>query len=200
MKRKSDVWAEKLSVKSSSMSRIGKTTIAIPSGVTVEIAGSQAIVKGPKGELSMSVVPGIVIEQQQTEDGANVIVVSVQNEELGAMWGTTRALLMNMVTGVTEGWSKSLELNGVGFRMDLKGSTLTFRLGFSHEIDYPLPEGIEATIENNILKIAGIDRQLVGQVAAEIRGFKKPEPYKGKGFRYTDEIVRRKAGKAAKSE
>ena len=116
------------------------------------------------------------------------------------MWGTTRALLTNMIAGVTTGWSKSLELNGVGFKMEVKGSLLKMRLGFSHEIEYNLPEGIVATIENNILTISGIDRQRVGQTSAEIRAFKKPEPYKGKGFRYTDEVIRRKAGKAAKTE
>lgn len=185
---------------SSNMSRIGKTSITIPEGVTVNVADGRANVKGPKGELSTSIVSGVVIEQQKTQDGADVLVVSVKHNDLNAMWGTTRAILLNMITGVTDGWSKGLELNGVGFRMDLKGSTLVFRLGFSHEIEYPLPEGVAATIENNVLTLTSTDRQLVGQVAAEIRGLKKPEPYKGKGFRYTDEIVRRKAGKAAKTE
>ena len=182
------------------MSRIGKTLIKIPSGVTVTVADGAVHVAGPKGELSTQIVQGIVIEQQTTDEGVEMLAVSITQDELGAMWGTTRALLNNMITGVTQGWSKSLELNGVGFRMELKGTVLVFRLGFSHEIEYPLPEGITAVIENNMLTVSGIDRQLVGQVASEIRGYKKPEPYKGKGFRYTDEVVRRKAGKAAKSE
>ncbi len=187
-------------MKFSSMSRIGKTLITIPNGVTVTISGEQISVKGPKGELSEKLVSGVVVEQTKTEEGTDVLSVSIQNEELAAMWGTTRALINNMVTGVTDGWSKALELNGVGFRMDVSGSKLKMRLGFSHEIIYELPEGITATIENNILTISGASRQKVGQVAAEIRAFKKPEPYKGKGFRYTDEVVRRKAGKAAKTE
>ena len=187
-------------MKSSSMSRIGKTIITIPSGVEVAIADGAITVKGPKGELSEKLVPGVVVAQEKSEDGADILTVSVENEELSAMWGTTRALINNMVTGVTQGWSKALELNGVGFRMEVSGSKLKMRLGFSHEVLHELPEGITATIENNVLTISGADKQTVGQTAAEIRAYKKPEPYKGKGFRYTDEVIRRKAGKAAKTE
>lgn len=185
---------------SNNMSRIGKTLINIPSGVAITVSDGQVSVKGPKGELCEKLVPGVVVEQTKTADGADVLSISIKNEELAAMWGTTRALINNMVIGVTEGWSKALELNGVGFRMEVSGSKLKMRLGFSHEIFYEFPEGISASIENNILTISGASRQMVGQTAAEIRAYKKPEPYKGKGFRYTDEIVRRKAGKATKTE
>lgn len=174
--------------------------IELPSGVTVDVQADAVVVKGSKGELSQAISDRFTFEVRD-EDGKQVLEVGVKDLETDRpMWGTMRAILANMVKGVSEGWSKSLELNGVGFRMDVKGSKLNMRLGFSHEIDYDLPEGIEATIENNILTISGIDRQKVGQVAAEIRAFKKPEPYKGKGFRYTDEVIRRKVGKAAKTE
>lgn len=182
------------------MSRIGKQPIEIPSGVAVEVKDLAVTVKGPKGELSMTLDPRVSAEQVET-DGKQVLnLIPKDAKEDSAIWGTMRALLNNIVTGVTEGWSKQLELNGVGFRMQVQGSTLKMNLGFSHEIAYEIPKGIDATIDGNILTIAGADRQLVGEVAAEIRAFKKPEPYKGKGFRYTDEIVRRKVGKAAKAE
>lgn len=183
------------------MSRIGKQSIALPKGVTVQVDGQQVTVKGPKGELSFTLHPHTSLTQTTQEDGVDVLEVTVENDqEDSAIWGTMRAIVNNMVTGVTEGWSKGLELNGVGFKMNVQGKKLVMSLGFSHDVEFELPEGIEASIEGNVLTISGIDRQLVGRVAAEIRALKKPEPYKGKGFRYVDEIIRRKVGKAAKTE
>lgn len=180
------------------MSRIGKKIIEIPDGVTVSVSGLEVTAKGSKGELTATVSDRVKIEVNEEEK--KLIVTGIDAAEDSAIWGTTRANLANMVLGVSNGWTRALELHGVGFKMEVKGKKLVMRLGFSHMIEYDLPDGVEATIENNVLTISGIDKQLVGQVTAEIRAFKKPEPYKGKGFRYTDEIVRRKAGKAAKSE
>lgn len=183
------------------MSRIGKKPVFLVSGVDAEINGQQVTVKGPKGSLVLVAHPHATVTLDEAE-GVKALNVTVRDPEREdrAVWGTVRALLANMVEGVTKGFSKSLELNGVGFKMALKGQSLAFSLGFSHEVTYPVPTGIEVKIENNILTISGIDAQLVGRVAAEIRALKKPEPYKGKGFRYTDEIIRRKAGKAAKGD
>lgn len=179
------------------MSRIGKKLIALPESVTATVKDLEILVNGPKGELHM-VLPKVV--SVSVDDEAKAITVVAQDEYDSAMWGTVRANIANMITGVNTGWTKSLELQGVGFRMEVKDKKIVMRLGFSHEVEYDLPEGVEAKIEGAVLTIQGIDRQLVGQVAAEIRSLKKPEPYKGKGFRYSDETVRRKAGKAAKSE
>lgn len=183
------------------MSRIGKKPVLLPSGVSVTITDGKVSVKGPKGESHLDLHPSALLEQKKTEEGADYLEVTVKDAKAdSAIWGTMRSLIQGMVIGVTEGWSKSLELNGVGFKMNVSGKKLNMRLGFSHEIDYILPEGIEASIEGNVLTISGISKMLVGKVAAEIRAFKKPEPYKGKGFKYTDEIIRRKVGKAAKTE
>lgn len=182
------------------MSRIGKQLVQIPSGVTVEIKDLNVTVKGPKGELSEKLDPRVSVTQEDA-DGAAVLKIVPKDEKAdSAIWGTMRAIINNMVVGAAQGWSKQLELNGVGFRMAVQGSTLKMNLGFSHEVVYEIPKGIDASIENNLLTISGADRQLVGQTAAEIRSFKKPEPYKGKGFRYIDEVIRRKVGKAAKAE
>lgn len=190
------------------MSRIGKKPVYIPEGVTVTIADEVIVVKGPKGELSRTINPQTSVTQKSGEAGSGsagearpYLEVTVTDEkENAAIWGTMRSHIANMVQGVTEGWSKALELNGVGFRMNLQGKKLVMGLGFSHEVEYQVPEGIDASIEGNVLTIVGADKEIVGKVASEIRAFKKPEPYKGKGFRYTDEIIRRKAGKAAKAE
>ncbi|MFH1712242.1 MAG: 50S ribosomal protein L6 [Patescibacteria group bacterium] len=182
------------------MSRIGKKIVPILPGVTVDLKENQVVVKGPKGELTLELNPRVRVEIQTIEGTDALVVTPVDIAEDKAIWGTMRSHLMNMVQGVTEGWLKALELNGVGFKMNLSGKILKLSLGFSHDIDYNIPEGIEVSIENNILSIRGADRQMVGQVAAEIRALKKPEPYKGKGFRYTDEVIRRKVGKAAKSD
>ncbi len=183
------------------MSRIGKKPVFVPAGVTATSSAGVVTVKGPKGTLTLTLHPHATISMSQ-EDGKERIDVSVKDPERKdrAIWGTMRALIAQMVIGVTEGFTKSLELNGVGFKMSIQGTTLKMALGFSHEVLYALPAGIVAVIEGNVLKISGIDAVLVGKVAAEVRSLKKPEPYKGKGFRYTDEIVRRKAGKAAKSD
>jgi large subunit ribosomal protein L6 len=183
------------------MSRIGKKPVALPSGVTATVADATVTVKGPKGELTLTMHPHARVLLRD-EEGVSVLYVTVTDPEKDdrAIWGTMRALLAQMVAGVSTGFSKSLELNGVGFKMSAQGNKLTFSLGFSHDVVYELPAGVLAKIEANVLTLSGADAQAVGRAAAEIRAFKKPEPYKGKGFRYTDEIVRRKAGKAAKGD
>lgn len=180
------------------MSRIGKQTINIPQGVDITIAeGNVVSVKGPKGTLTRTFVPEVTVT---TADG--VANISVQNESLKkerALWGTFLAHLQNMVTGVTEGFKKQLEINGVGYRVSMQGKDLKVEAGYSHPVIYTVPEGITVSTEKNIITVEGNDNQQVGQVAAEIRKIRKPEPYKGKGIKYTDEQIRRKAGKAAKA-
>lgn len=179
------------------MSRIGRKPVAIPSGVTVEVKSGVVHVKGPKGDLNYALLPEVTV----TMEGTNVIVARKDDSDNAkARHGLTRALIANMVRGVSEGYEKQLEIIGVGYKTALKGKSLQLSLGYSHPIDFPIPAGIEiAQDEKNksILKIRGSDRQLVGQVAAHIRGLRPPEPYKGKGIRYSDEVVRRKVGKAA---
>jgi large subunit ribosomal protein L6 len=184
------------------MSRIGKKPVFLPAGVTASMKDTHVTIKGPKGELTLALHPHAVVAESTGDNGAVRLDVTVKDPEKDdrALWGTMRALLAKMVTGVTEGFSKKLELNGVGFKMSLKGKGLLFSLGFSHEVNYELPEGVSALIEGNILTLSGINAESVGRAAAEIRSLKKPEPYKGKGFKYTDEIIRRKAGKAAKGD
>lgn len=180
------------------MSRIGKKPITIPSGVEVKIEGHNVTVKGPKGELKDSFQEVIEIKQ----DG-NEIIVAPKNEERQslAFWGLTRTLIQNMITGVSEGFKKVLEINGVGYRFTVNGTkSIKLELGFSNPIEYQIPEGITITQDEkkkNIMEISGIDKQKVGQVAAEIRGFRPPEPYKGKGVKYIEEHIVRKAGKSA---
>lgn len=184
------------------MSRIGKKPVTLPPGVTVSMVGTTVTLKGPKGELSLVLHPHAAVTQAATDDGKNVLEVTVLDPEREdrAIWGTMRAILASLAKGVSEGYTKALELNGVGFKMNVQGTTLNLSLGFSHDVTFPLPAGVSAKIEGNILTLTGADAQTLGQAAAEIRALKKPEPYKGKGFRYTDEIIRRKAGKASKSE
>ncbi len=182
------------------MSRIGKKTIKVPAGVTVEIKDLDVTVKGPKGEQTLRLHPHVKVTEETTEDGKELVVTVLNPAEDSAVWGTMRALVANLVTGVTEGFTKQLELNGVGFRMNLQGQTLVMTLGFSHEVRYELPKDVTAVVENNVLTLTSTNAQSVGQTASEIRALKKPEPYKGKGFRYVDEHVRRKVGKAAKTE
>lgn len=179
------------------MSKVGKAPIVLESGVTVQIDGSTVTVKGPKGELTHTIPQGVTVEQQENE----LIVKRTRNSKTTrALHGLTRALLANMVAGVMSEYSKVLELVGTGYRARLQGNKLIMSLGFSHEVTYDIPEGLQVTLEgNNLINIKGIDKHLVGQAAANIRGFKKPEPYKGKGIKYQDEIIRRKAGKAAKT-
>ena len=180
------------------MSRIGKLPVEIPQGVEVKIDGSTVFVKGPKGELSIKFEPEFV--SVSAEDGK--VVVNRKNDEKAsrARHGLYRSLIQNLMVGVTDGYEKKMEIKGVGYRGMLKGSVLELNLGFSHSINYDIPADIKVQFEEksqNIFTISGIDKQKVGQIAAEIRAFKKPEPYKGKGIRYSDEIVARKAGKTA---
>ena len=181
------------------MSRIGKQPIIIPEGIEIKIEKDKIFVKGPKGELNQDIHPSVNLDQK---DGQ--ILVSVNNPEekkQKSLWGLFRRLIANMVIGVTEGFSKQLEINGVGYKAAVKGDVLDLQLGYSHPIEYKIAEGIEIKVEKNIITISGISKQQVGQVSAEIRLLRKPEPYKGKGIKYIDEVIRRKVGKtAAKGE
>ena len=175
------------------MSRIGKKPVAIPDGVTVTLGDDSIEVKGPKGTLSGTIPASI---EAKVEDGQVVFAPLVNDKQSSALFGLARALTSNMVTGVTDGFAKELEIQGVGYRADVKGKNLNLTLGFSHPVEYELPEGIEAqTPSQTEIVISGVDKQLVGQVSAEIRAFRSPEPYKGKGVRYQGERVRRKEAK-----
>lgn len=174
------------------MSRIGKAPIGIPDKVEVNINGLTVDVKGPKGQLTYT-----FNEEVKIEKGDKVVNVKPANEstKARAMWGMSRTLLGNMVTGVTTGFVKSLEFTGVGYKAAVSGSNLTLNLGYSHPIEYKLPKGIEAKVNKNVIEIHGADKELVGFVAAQVRSFREPEPYKGKGIKYTTETIIRKAGK-----
>ena len=175
------------------MSRIGKKPIFIPKDVEIKLEGDLLKVKGPKGELSRKVHPKVLVDM----DGDNVIVsVADETRECASLHGLFRILIDNMVTGVTKGFERALEIVGVGYRAELKGRTAVFNIGYSHPIDFELPDGIEAKIEKTKVILNGMDKELLGKTAAKIRGFRKPEPYKGKGIKYADEMIRRKAGKA----
>ena len=178
------------------MSRIGRLPIDIPSGVTITVEGNTVAVKGPKGELSLSVASPIEVKVEENQ----VLVTRPDDErESRALHGLTRTLINNDIIGVTEGYTKGLEVVGTGYRVLQKGSSIEFALGFSHPVIVEAPEGITLTVEGaNKLTVAGISKQAVGETAANIRKIKKPEPYKGKGIRYAGEVVRRKAGKAGK--
>ncbi|PJA90287.1 MAG: 50S ribosomal protein L6 [Candidatus Magasanikbacteria bacterium CG_4_9_14_3_um_filter_32_9] len=179
------------------MSRIGKQIIQIPQGVTVETVEGFIIVKGPKGELKKALNP--IVKVNITENEVTVKVDNENDKKERSLWGTFASHIKNMVVGVTEGYKKQLEINGVGYRVAMQGKDLKMEVGFSHSVIFDVPEGITLTVEKNLITIEGIDKELVGQTAAEIRAIKKPEPYKGKGIKYVDEVIRRKAGKAAKS-
>ena len=175
------------------MSRIGRNPIEIPSGVEVAIQGALFTAKGKLGELSREVHAAVTAS---VEDGRIVIRPADDSKRARAMWGTTRSLLQSMVTGVSEGFKKELEINGVGYRAALKGDVLDLQLGFSHEVRYPIPEGITIQCAKpTAITVSGADKQRVGQVAAEIRAYRPPEPYKGKGIKYAGEIILRKEGK-----
>lgn len=177
------------------MSRIGKQPVEVPSAVDVKVDGQRVTVKGPKGELVLDVHPDMSVE---VDDGAVVVTRSSEQQRHRALHGLTRSLLSNMVEGVTDGFKKTLEIVGVGYRADKRGKGITLNLGFSHSIDYEAPEGITLeTPDQTTIVVEGADKQAVGQVAAEIRSFRPPEPYKGKGIRYQGEQIRRKAGKTA---
>lgn len=179
------------------MSRIGKLPIAIPSGVTVTISPTTITVKGSKGELTLDYNPVISVKQE----GDEIIVARPDDKKQNrALHGTTRALVANMIEGVTNGFKKQLEVRGVGYRFNISGKKLNLSLGFSHPVDFEIPEGISITANEdnkNVMTIEGIDKRLVGETAARIREFRKPEPYKGKGVRYVDEYVPMKQGKKA---
>lgn len=178
------------------MSRIGKAPISVPGGVDVAISGGSISVKGPKGELSRELPAQITVRQ---EEGTLVVERVDDERESRALHGLVRSLVQNMVTGVTEGFHKDLDIVGVGYRAQAKGKSLELSLGFSHPVVVEAPDGIEFVVpQPTRIEVHGIDKQLVGQVAANIRAWRKPEPYKGKGVRYVDEHVRRKAGKAGK--
>ncbi|MFA6410539.1 MAG: 50S ribosomal protein L6 [Candidatus Buchananbacteria bacterium] len=177
------------------MSRIGKQSINIPSGVDVKIENQVITVKGPKGELKQILHPDVLVEKKDNE-----IVVAVKNPEekkQNSLWGLFQRLISNMITGTTVGFSRQLEINGVGYKAAVAGNALNLSLGYSHPINYPIPKGIEMKVEKNLITITGIDKQAVGQIAAEIRLLRKPEPYKGKGIKYVEETIIRKVGKAA---
>ena len=175
------------------MSRIGKKAIAVPSGVTVTISGQTVTVKGPKGQLAWTVADEIEVRQEGSE---LLLTKREETTRAQAMWGLSRTLLNNMVVGVTAGFEETLELVGVGYRAAMKGSNLSMQLGFSHDVEVPPPAGITfATPKQTEIRIAGIDKQAVGEMAARIRRIRPPEPYKGKGVRYAGEKVRRKEGK-----
>jgi len=177
------------------MSRIGKKPIELKDGVEAKYQDGHLSIKGPKGTLDLDVHKEISLE---IKDKQIILTKNGQTKEAGALWGLMRSLISNMVMGVTEGYKKQLELQGVGYRMSVQGKKINLALGFSHPVVVDVPEGLEAKIEeNNVLAISGIDKQKVGQFSAEIRKLKKAEPYKGKGFRYVGEHVRRKAGKKA---
>jgi large subunit ribosomal protein L6 len=178
------------------MSRIGKKPVALPSGLKVDIKGNSVVVEGPKGKMSIDMDSRISIENKDSE-----FILSRENEqkETKALHGLYRVLINNMITGVMQGYEKRLEINGTGFKAAVAGQKLTLNLGYSHPVVYDIPEGIKIAVEDSVkLVITGVDKHLVGHVAAVIRDFRPCEPYKAKGIRYSDEVVRRKAGKAAK--
>ena len=175
------------------MSRIGKNPVAIPAGVAVEMAGQVLTATGQLGTLSLRVTNEVTAT---IADGAVTIAPKDASQRARAMWGTTRALVNNMVTGVATGFTRNLDINGVGYRAAVQGDTLNLQLGYSHDIPYPIPRDVRITCERpTAITVTGADRQRVGQIAAEIRAFRPPEPYKGKGVKYRDETIRRKEGK-----
>jgi large subunit ribosomal protein L6 len=177
------------------MSRIGKKPIPLPAGVKYTVEGNTVLVEGPKGKVTALIAEGITLEEQD-----KVLHVVRKDDSFAAVHGLTRALVFNAVEGVTNGWTKELDIVGIGYRVEMKGkSTVVFTLGYSHPIEFPLPTGVEAAIDpkQTHLTITGIDRQKVGQVAADMRALRKPDPYKNKGVRYTGEKLKKKAGKTA---
>lgn len=180
------------------MSRIGKNPVVVPKDVTVEVSGQTVKVKGPKGELSLDIHEAVAVKMQDGENGAKEIVFTPLSEDrkLRMLWPTFRNHVKNMVIGVSQGYEKKLEIQGVGLRANLQGAELVMQLGFSHDIRYKVPDGIKITVDKQTkMSVSGIDKQRVGQVAAEIMGFKPVEPYKGKGIRYEGQHVTLKEGK-----
>ncbi|PID29893.1 50S ribosomal protein L6 [Candidatus Saccharibacteria bacterium] len=177
------------------MSRIGKLPIEIPSGVTITVDSENVTVEGPKGKLVQFITPAVTVK---VADGMLTVSPRDDSKTARSQHGLMRALINNMVTGVTKGFEKKLEVNGVGYRVSLNGDTLELNVGLSHPVHYKAPEGVQITTNKMEISVSGIDKQKVGQAAAEIRAIKKPEPYKGKGIKYADEQILRKAGKAGK--
>jgi large subunit ribosomal protein L6 len=177
------------------MSRVGRKTVVVPKGVQVVQQNGTVTVKGPKGELAMRLEPGVALQATDTE--VNVLLQR-EDRNASAIYGLTRALLANLVKGVSEGFSRSLEIQGTGYRAAMDGKKLVLQLGYSHPVEFPVPEGVQITVDSPTkLTVRGADKAQVGQVAANIRGFRPPEPYKGKGVRYEGETIKRKAGKSA---
>lgn len=174
------------------MSRIGKKPILIPEGVEVKIEDQKVTIRGPKGELSKEIRPEVKVEEKE---GKVFIILKEWAKKAKAPWGLFRNLIANMIEGVTEGYEKKLQIEGVGYRANVDGNKLVLSLGFSHPVEMQIPEGLQVLVEKNIITISGINKELVGQFSANIRKVRPPEPYKGKGIRYIDEVVRRKAGK-----
>lgn len=175
------------------MSRIGKKPVALPDGVSVDVSTGGITVKGPKGELSRDFVPQVTV----SVDGSTVVVTKDdQSQKADAFQGLCRTLISNMVTGVNQGYERKLELVGVGYRAEVQGRTLTLNVGYSNPVEFPLPDGVDAEADRTKITLKSIDKELLGQTAAVIRGYRPPEPYKGKGIKYAEEIIRRKAGKA----
>jgi len=176
------------------MSRIGKKPIIIPQGVEVKIDGQKVTVRGPKGEISKDFRPELIIAM---EDNKITVMIKEETKEVKSLWGLARALLANMVEGAVEGYEKKLEIEGVGFKANIEGDYLVLGLGFSHPVKIKTPEGIKFSVDKNIITISGIKKELVSQTAAKIRAVKPPEPYKGKGIRYSGEYIKIKLGKKA---
>ncbi len=175
------------------MSRIGKQPVSVPAGVSAELNGAELSVKGPKGLLSMNILKDVSVDIQESKI---VVSAAAQTKNARSMWGMHRTMVQNLVDGVTTGFSKKLEINGVGYRAALKGKILNLQLGFSHDVNFPIPEGVKIECpDQTTVIISGIDKQQVGQVAAKIREYRKPEPYKGKGIKYEGEYIFRKEGK-----
>lgn len=177
------------------MSRIGKKKITIPAGVTATVDKNQMVVKGPKGELKLTLHPRVVVVSDKNEISTQI--GNESNKQDRALWGTISSLIINMVKGVTDGFKKELEINGVGYKAAMKGANLQLEVGFSHPVEVKPAAGIKFAVEKNIISVEGADKQMVGEMAAQIRKIKKPEPYKGKGIKHVTEVIQRKAGKTA---
>lgn len=174
------------------MSRVGKKPIEIPQGVEVKIEGNKVIVKGPKGELSQEIRREIKVE---LKEGKIFVLSQIETKKTNALWGLTNTLLANFLKGVTEGYEKKLEIIGLGYRASIEGEDLVLQIGFTHPVKIKAPEGIKFSVEKNIIAVSGINKELIGQIAAKIKKVRPPEPYKGKGIKYLGEVIRRKAGK-----
>ena len=177
------------------MSRVGKKPIGIPEKVKITFSDNVLSVQGEKGTLTRTIHPDVRLN---IDNAILTVSIDLMDKKTRSLWGMTRALISNMVTGVSKGFERDLEINGIGYRAELKGSNIEFNLGYSHPIEFPLPEGISAKIDKNIIKLIGVDKELLGYTASTMRALRPPEPYKGKGVKYAEEHIQRKAGKTAK--